>query len=140
MKKNTPVSTIMTTNLIKLNVSDDLSKAENLFKEKQIRHIPVMKGNKIVGMLSYTDLLKISIGDKFSQAEELVDVTIYDVFSIEKVMTTDLVLISPNTTIEEAANILAHREFYALPVIEKDNLVGILTTTDLIRYLVDLFK
>ncbi|MDO4728337.1 MAG: CBS domain-containing protein [Bacteroidota bacterium] len=140
MKKNTPISAIMTTDLIKLELSDSLSKAEKIFKEKNIRHIPVMEGKKIVGMLSYTDLLKISIGNRFSQAEELVDITISDIFSIERVMTKNLLMIAPDTTIEEAANILANREYYALPVVQNDDLIGILTTTDLIRYLVDLFK
>ncbi len=58
MKQNVPVSTIMTKNIIKLNVSDSLNKAERLFKENKIRHIPVMDGTKIIGMLSYTDLLR----------------------------------------------------------------------------------
>ena len=63
MKKNVPVSTIMTSNVIKLNLSDDLTKAEMLFKKHHIRHIPVVKSNKIIGMLSYTDLLRISFVD-----------------------------------------------------------------------------
>ena len=44
MKQNVPVSTIMTTNLIKLTISDDLTKAESLFKHHKIRHIPVVHG------------------------------------------------------------------------------------------------
>ncbi len=139
MKKNVPVSTIMTANVIKLNVTDSLAKAERLFKDKKIRHIPVMNGTKIIGMLSYTDLLKISIADTLDENEEVIDVTVYDVFSIQQVMAKNLVCISPNTTIKEAAEILANREFHALPVTENGNLAGILTTTDLIRYLVNLY-
>ena len=139
MKKNVPVSTIMTANVIKLNVTDSLAKAERLFKEKNIRHIPVMNGTKIIGMLSYTDLLKISIADTLDENEEVVDVTVYDVFTIQQVMAKNLVCIAPETTIKEAAEILATREFHALPVTEGDNLAGILTTTDLIRYLVNLY-
>jgi signal-transduction protein with cAMP-binding, CBS, and nucleotidyltransferase domain len=52
MKQKVPVSTIMTKNVIKLNLTDDLTKAEMLFKKNHIRHIPVVKGNKIIGMLS----------------------------------------------------------------------------------------
>jgi len=139
MKQIVPVSTIMTTNVIKLNVTDSLAKAERLFKEKKIRHIPVMNGTKIIGMLSYTDLLKISIADTLNGNEEVIDVTVYDVFTIQQVMAKNLICISPDTTIKEAAEILATREFHALPVIEADNLIGILTTTDLIRYLLNLY-
>lgn len=140
MKKNAPVSTIMTTNVIKLNVSDSLSKAEKLFKENKIRHIPVMNGNKIIGMLSYTDLLRISFAETIDEDDQIIDVTVYDVFTIEQVMAKNLICISPDTTIKEAAEILAHREFHALPVVtENGNLIGIITTTDLIRYLLNLF-
>lgn len=139
MKKNVPVSTIMTTNVIKLNVTDSLAKAERLFKENKIRHIPVMNGNKIIGMLSYTDLLRISFAETIDDEDQIIDVTVYDVFTIEQVMAKNLICISPDTTIREAAEILANREFHALPVTENGNLVGILTTTDLIRYLVNLY-
>ena len=59
-----PVSTIMTTQLVVLNTTDSLEKAERLFKKHRIRHIPVIEGqNRIVGMLSLTDLLRISFAD-----------------------------------------------------------------------------
>ena len=63
MKQRIPVSTIMTKNVVKINVTDELTKAESLFKKFHIRHIPVMNGNTILGMLSYTDLLRISFAD-----------------------------------------------------------------------------
>ncbi len=139
MKQNVPVSTIMTANVIKLNITDSLSKAARLFKENKIRHIPVMDGNQIIGMLSYTDLLKISIAETINKDEDIIDITVYDVFTIQQVMAKNLVCISPDTTIKEAAEILSVREFHALPVTENGNLAGILTTTDLIRYLLKLY-
>ena len=45
--------------------------------------------------------------------------------------------ISPDTTIKEAAEILAEQTFHALPVTDNGNLVGMLTTTDLIKYLLE---
>jgi len=140
MKKNVPVSTIMTTNLIKLNVTDSLAKAERLFKENKIRHIPVMDGSKIIGMLSYTDLLRISFAETIDDEDQIIDVTVYDVFTIQQVMAKNLVCIVPSTSIKEAAEILARREFHALPVTEDNNLVGIVTTTDLIKYMLNLYE
>lgn len=137
MKQSVPVSTIMTKDIIKLNVSDNLTQAEKLFKEHHIRHIPVVEGNKIIGMLSYTDLLRISFADAIDDDETVVDVTVYNMFSLEQVMARNLITISPETTIKEAAEILAVKEFHALPVVEGDLLVGIVTTTDLINYLID---
>ncbi|HRB73171.1 MULTISPECIES: CBS domain-containing protein [Flavobacterium] len=136
MKHRVPVSSIMTKNVVKLNVSDDLTKAELLFKKNNIRHIPVVRGSVIVGMLSYTDLLRISFVDAVDDDDEIVDTTVYNMFTIEQVMAKKLVTISPDSTIKEAAEILANKEFHALPVVEGDLLVGIVTTTDLIKYLV----
>ncbi|MFY8096677.1 MAG: CBS domain-containing protein [Flavobacterium sp.] len=137
MKKNVPVSTIMTTSIIKLNITDTLTKAETLFKKNHIRHIPVVNSNKIVGMLSYTDLLRISFADAVDEDDTIIDSTVYNMFSVEQVMSKNLVSISPETTIKATAEILAKREFHALPVCEGNLLVGIVTTTDLIQYLID---
>ncbi|CAM3804950.1 CBS domain-containing protein [Flavobacterium cucumis] len=137
MKQKVPVSTIMTKNVVKLNLSDDLTKAEMLFKKHHIRHIPVVYSNKIVGMLSYTDLLRISFADAIDDDEEIVDTTVYNMFTVEQVMAKKLVSISPETTIKEAAEILSQKEFHALPVCEGELLVGIITTTDLIKYLIE---
>lgn len=139
MKQKVPVSTIMTKNVVKLNLSDDLTKAEMLFKKHHIRHIPVVYSNKIVGMLSYTDLLRISFADAIDDDEDVVDTTVYNMFTVEQVMAKKIVAISPDTTIKEAAEILAKKEFHALPVCEGELLVGIVTTTDLIKYLIDQF-
>ena len=137
MKQKVPVSTIMTKNVVKLNLSDDLTKAEMLFKKHHIRHIPVVYSNKIVGMLSYTDLLRISFADAIDDDEDVVDTTVYNMFTVEQVMAKKIVSISPETTIKEAAEILATKEFHALPVCEGELLVGIVTTTDLIKYLIE---
>lgn len=136
MKQRVPISTIMTTNLIKINLTDDLTKAEMLFKKHKVRHIPVVSGLKIIGMLSYTDLLRISFVDAVDDDSDLVDVTVYNMFTIEQVMAKKLVTVAPETSIKEVAEILSTREFHALPVCEGDLLVGIVTTTDLIKYLI----
>jgi CBS domain-containing membrane protein len=137
MKNRVPVSTIMTKNVVKLNITDNLTKAEQLFKKHKIRHMPVVSGNKILGMLSYTDLLRISFVDAVDDDADVVDVTVYNMFTVEQVMTKKLVTVTPETNIKEVAQILAEKEFHALPVVEGDLLLGIVTTTDLIKYLID---
>lgn len=136
MKAVVPVSTIMTQNVVKLNLNDDLTKAEMLFKKHHIRHIPVVNGNIILGMLSYTDLLRISFVDAVDDEDEVVDTTVYNMFTVEQVMAKKLITVTPETTIKETAEILSKNEFHALPVCQGDLLVGIVTTTDLIKYLI----
>ena len=139
MKKRTPVSTIMSTDIISLNLSDDLVTAEHLFKKHHIRHIPVVNGDAIVGILSYTDLLRISFSDAVDESENSVDTVVYNMFTLEQVMVKNVVSVSSTTPIKDVAQILANNEFHALPVVDNWKLVGIVTSTDLINYLIDQF-
>jgi CBS domain-containing membrane protein len=139
MIKKTPVSAIMTKDLITLLSNDSLELAEQLFKSHHIRHIPVVRGEVILGMLSYTDLLRISFADAVEEEEETVDTTVYNMFTIDQVMTKNLISITSSTTIKEVAEILSKKEFHAIPVVNNKKLVGIVTTTDLINYLLEQF-
>lgn len=139
MKQRTPISDIMTKKVITLKLSDDLETAERIFKTKKIRHIPVVSGEEIIGMLSYTDLLRISFADAIDEDEESVDTVVYNMFTLEQVMAKNLISVSSNTTIKEVAEILSKKEFHALPVVDNNKLVGIVTTTDLINYLIEQF-
>jgi CBS domain-containing protein len=134
MKERVTVSMIMTTELILLNISDNLYKAEKLFKKHKIRHLPVVNGKKIAGILSYTDLLRISYADVIDEDDDTIESVVYDMFSVPQVMMSKPVVVSPDTTIKEVAEILSEREFHALPVVNNGELVGIVTTTDLIKY------
>lgn len=135
MKKRTPVSSIMTKDVVTLTHTDDLVTAESLFKKHHIRHIPVVNGGGVTGMLSYTDLLRISFADAVDEDEVAVDTTVYNMFTIEQVMAKNPVAVQTTTTVKEVAEILANNEFHALPIIDEGKLKGIVTTTDLIKYL-----
>ncbi|MFK7783929.1 MAG: CBS domain-containing protein [Crocinitomicaceae bacterium] len=133
MKKREPVSKIMTSDVITLNHTDNLNTAEQLFKENNIRHIPVVSGASIIGMLRLTDLLRISFAGAANGNE--VDTTVYNMFTIEQVMAKNIVSVNSDTTVKEAAEILSTKEFHALPVVNDGELAGIVTTTDMINYL-----
>ncbi len=137
MKKRELVSKIMSKKLITLNLSNNLVEAEKLFKENSIRHIPVVSGSKIIGILSLTDLMRISYVDSYGAEENDVDTSVYSMLSIEQVMVKNIIFVSSNQTIKEVAEILAKNEFHALPVIDDGKLVGIVTTTDLLHYLLE---
>lgn len=125
----------MTSDVITLNHTDNLETAEQMFKQNNIRHIPVVSGTSIIGMLSLTDLLRISFAD--AATDDKVDTSVYKMFTLEQVMAKKIVSVPSDATIKEAAEILSSREFHALPVVDKGELAGILTTTDLINYLLD---
>lgn len=137
MKQRIPVSQIMTKDLITLNVSNTLYDAEKLFKNHKIRHIPVVEDKKLLGVLSYSDLLKISYADVEEEDVETdgVSAVVYDIFSISQVMTKSPMIVEPNTTIKEVVEILSEQSFHSIPVVENGELKGIVTTTDILKYL-----
>ena len=58
-------------------------------------------------------------------------------FTIEQVMAKNVISVPSTATIKQVSEFLAEQEFHALPVVDQGKLVGIVTTTDLIRYLVE---
>ncbi|MGB5320501.1 CBS domain-containing protein [Eudoraea sp.] len=129
-----PVSKIMTKNLITLDIKEDLAQAEYLFKKHKIRHIPVLKKGKIVGLLSMNDILRISFADGAYREEEDISSSIYEMFTIQQLMIGNLETVTSETTIREVAEILVKREYHSLPVVDKGDLKGMVTTTDIIKF------
>ena len=130
-----PVSSIMVKDLITVSVRDGLDKAEHLLKKYKIRHVPVVEGKKIVGMLSLNDILRISFADGAFREEEDISSSIYEMFTIRNLMRSKLETVRSDNTIKEVAEKFVESEYHSLPVVDDGILVGILTTTDLIQYL-----
>jgi len=137
MKNREPIRNIMTPHPIVLFLNDGLEKAEVLFKEHKMRHLPVVQGEKIVGIISMTDLARISFVDSYDPNNFNVDTSIYSLFSLEQIMVRNPQCITPDILIKDAAELFLKSEFHALPVVENKKLLGILTTTDLIKYLLE---
>ena len=103
MKRLEPVSKIMTKEVITLGLSDSLYKAEKLFRESHIRHIPVVKDDSIIGMLSLSDLKRISFLDAYDANEVEIDNAIYQMLSIEQIMVKNPIKITPAVLLFKAA-------------------------------------
>ncbi|TWO33283.1 CBS domain-containing protein [Seonamhaeicola sediminis] len=139
MIHHVPVSNIMTQKVVAITRSDDLQRAEMLFKRHKIKHIPVVSKETVIGMLSYTDLMRISYAEAAEDNSYSVDSVVYNMFTIEQVMVKDVVTVNSKTSIKEVAKILADKDFHALPVVDGSTLVGIVTTTDLLNYFIKEF-
>ena len=138
MATSQSVSSIMTPKVITIDLDDPLDQVEQKFKANQIRHAPVLSNGKLKGILSLTDLQRLSFASEFGEEETDVDNAVFTMLSVEQVMVSNPVCIQIDQSIKEAAEILSQNEFHALPVVNPDNeLAGIVTTTDLIRFLVN---
>ncbi|MDG1730634.1 MAG: CBS domain-containing protein [Algibacter sp.] len=139
MIRKAPISMIMTQDVITLKQTDSLETAEKLFKKNKIRHIPVVDDSEIIGMLSYSDLLRLSFADVTIGDDSSADAMVYNMLTTGQVMKRSIVTVSSSKSIKEVAEILATKEFHALPVVNNNILIGIVTTTDLINYLIKQF-
>ena len=137
MRKNEPIFNLMTKEVVTLSLTDTLYSAEKRLKVNHIRHIPVVDGDELIGLLSMSDLKRISFFDSYNN-EGTEDAAIYNMLSIKDLMIKKPLTVSSDTTILEVSKLLATKEFHSLPVVDDGKLVGIITTTDLLHFFIDL--
>ena len=135
MKRNEPVSHIMTPNPFSVQRGQKLSDVRHALSEHNIHHVPVVEGKKLVGMISMTDIVRLSWGATDGRG---LDTLLDHTATLGDVMAKNPVRLRQTHSIREAAELLSGGHFHALPVVgDGDELVGIVTSTDLIRYLLE---
>lgn len=139
MNHQVSITEIMSKNPITIASSESLYEVENLLNKHSIRHLPVVDNDHLIGVINRSDLLRISVSD-LNEAEDGVESVIFNNYSISQVMTKMPVFIDVNYTIKEAAKLLSQQSFHSLPVVDQGKLVGIVTSTDLIKYLIKLHE
>ena len=135
MKKNESVTSIMSEDVKTVHLGQKLSEARKILNEFSIHHLPVVSGGKLVGILSSTDMMELSFGAYGTDSRSL-DAILDHQFTLEEIMKKEVTSIKAKQTIRDAASILSEGKFHSLPVVDdKGHLKGIVTSTDLIRYL-----
>ncbi|HMR56075.1 MAG TPA: CBS domain-containing protein [Cyclobacteriaceae bacterium] len=139
MRKRELVNTIMTRDIHVVQLEDKLTDVRELIRKHGIRHVPVIYGKQLVGIISKTDLNRLTFSSLFAGQDDA-DEAVFDMLTISQVMSHRPRVVKANETIKQVAEILSTEEFHALPVVDdKDEtkLVGIVTTTDVIRYMLE---
>lgn len=136
MKRNEPITKIMTREIQTVHTGQKLSEVRRMLASNPYHHVPVVSGDKLIGLISATDMIKLSLAI-YGVDERAVDAMLDDQHTIESVMTTELTTISTKDTVRRAAELLGEGRFHSLPVVEGETLVGLVTSTDVIRYLLD---
>jgi CBS domain-containing protein len=135
MIENMRVRDIMTSDVMSVHDSEKLSAVARIFRENPIHHVPVLKGKKPVGIISTQDIFKL-IFDFDSTDTRMLDTLLDHTYNIKDVMTDKLVIFEEESTLKEAAKILSDSSLHSLLIVDKKgDLTGIVTTTDLIRFL-----
>lgn len=127
----------MRRSLVSVAQSDTLDHALMTLKRFNIRHLPVVKGDRVVGIVSDRDVKKAAPSPfDYPTAEEFRAFT--SAVTIKEIMTKEVVTVSPLTPIEEAACLMNQKRIGALPVVQEGRLVGILTETDVLGVMAEM--
>ncbi|WP_125718592.1 CBS domain-containing protein [Flavobacterium ustbae] len=136
MKKREPISHIMTKSVITINQNDDLKNVVHKLKSNSIRHLPVVNGKEVVGIISRTDINRLTFGALFD-GQDGADEAVLEMLTIPQVMTCKPKTVSSELIIRDLAEIFVKEEFHAVPVVDKGELKGIVTTTDVLKYFLE---
>jgi acetoin utilization protein AcuB len=132
------ISDLMTRNLVTVSPDDSVERVVQLFAREGVRHILVLSKERLVGIISDRDIKRalapgrivkkksMNLGGVFFLLEPML---------VREIMTRDVVTVIPDLSAQEAAAIMLAERFGALPVVANGKLVGIITETDLLRYL-----
>jgi CBS domain-containing protein len=127
------VRDIMETKLVTISASERLSMVEDIMRLGRVRHMPVVQGGKLVGVVSERDLLRASLS-VLSEHRDAERRMFLHVVEISRVMSSPPFVIAPDATIREAALLMADRKIGCLPVVDGDRLIGMVTETDVLRW------
>lgn len=137
MKKNESISKIMSSDLTTIDHTEPVSKARRLLETGDRHHLPVVHGEELVGILSSNDVLRVTFGDFGNQDGRSLDAILDHTYKLSDLANNEPVSIQVTATVRDAARLLANNNFHSLPVVDGKKLVGLVTSTDLIQYLVD---
>ena len=136
MLSNNLVSSVMNSNIIPVKSNHTLGQAAEIFKKTRVRHLPVVQKNEVIGMIAKSDIERVTAAYTFCVENANINPNALECVPVSQVMTKKIVHIQSFQTIEEAAEILTDRAFRALPVLDDGELVGVITTTSLMQYVV----
>jgi len=128
------VGTLMTRDVVSLDVSDHLDLAQDIMQLGRIRHMPVMDGDKLAGILSQRDLFRAAVSSVLSvrpsaQRDWLARVRVADV------MTAPVVTVASVASVRTAVDLMLDKRIGCLVVVDDDRMVGLLSESDCLRHL-----
>jgi CBS domain-containing protein len=126
----------MTTNVITTNPMTAISAAHQLMQEKQIRRLPVVDNGKLVGIITIGDVREASPSDATTLSIWELNY-LWSQLTVQKVMTRNTLTVNPTTPILDAAEKMLDHKVSGLPVVnDKNQLIGVITESDIFRMLV----
>jgi acetoin utilization protein AcuB len=127
----------MTSDVLTASPDTTLAEALSITREHRVRHLPIVEDGHLVGLVTERDLRLALPPAWAAEHDELMEALHHR--HVREVMTTAIIAVQPDTPIEDAARLLYTHRVGCLPVLDLDRLVGIITETDLLRALTEVF-
>ncbi|MFZ1676046.1 MAG: CBS domain-containing protein [Saprospiraceae bacterium] len=131
-----PVSKYMSKKLLTVSPLDNMTAVKEIFNNNRIHHIPVVKYKTIVGIVSKADYLYFLRKVKTGHAPVVEDIGL-EKYLVEDIMTTGLATMESTERVNVALEVLSENLFHAIPIVDNGELVGIFTTQDVIKILME---
>jgi len=134
--KNLKVRDLMTARVTTLGRNDRLDVADEILAIRRIRHLPIVEEGAVVGIVSQRDLFRsgwasaLGIGTNTRK-------NLLKGLMVKEVMSEPVITVDPEATVAHAARLMFENKIGCLPVVSEGRLQGLLTETDVLRYVAD---
>ena len=126
----------MTRNLVTVTGDTSILKVKNLLKQHNIDQLPVVEGRKLIGIITDRDIRANSPSPASTLSVHELNYLLSNMKAADA-MTRKVFTTTPGATIEEAARLINDKRVNSLPVVAGEELVGLITTCDLLNVLLD---
>ena len=131
------VKEMMTKEVFTLGCHHALTLADDIMSLERIRHLPVLEEGRVVGVVSQRDLFRAALAVALGY-QQRAHRMLRRTMKVTEVMSAPAITVSPEAMVKEAARVMMEQKIGCLPVVEGHTLVGIITETDILRYVVSL--
>jgi CBS domain-containing protein len=130
--KTKKVSDLMSRNILVGHVTNSFTHTLRIFSEMTFHHLPIVNSRQeVIGIISSNDMFK-SLALKLPMLKQSDEETLNMMFDIRDLMTPNPQVVSSDATINEALSVFSKHHIHALPVIDENELVGIITSNDVL--------
>jgi CBS domain-containing protein len=128
------VSEVMATDVVTVGRNDDLRLVDDIMAERHIRHIPVVEDGAIVGLVSQRDVFRAQMSSTMGYGEKGQRAYLHSIL-VKEIMAHPVITIAPEASVTEAIDLIVEKGIGCLPVVLGQQLIGILTKTNLLQHL-----
>jgi CBS domain-containing membrane protein len=140
MPREMKIRSLMSADVVTLTEDETLAHAQRCMARGRIRHLPVVRDKRLVGLITHRDLLAASFSI-FAEVEANEQRRVFSTVPVVEAMHRDVVTVSPNLDVAQAARILLENKYGCLPVVDSEgDLLGIVTEADFLRLTVNLLQ